>query len=64
MPEDSPVQLQAMEDFLNDLAKSMGCKYRKISIEGDWRKTAPVEEKDLQQFLFNAGSESSKHTDH
>lgn len=57
MPEDSPEQVQAMEDFIKDMVKSMGCTYRKISIREDWQKTAPVEEKDLRQYLYNVSFE-------
>ena len=53
MPDDSPEQVQAMEDFLNDVAEAMGCTWRKVCIEKDWAISAPVEEKELKQFLFN-----------
>ncbi|EED11847.1 glutamyl-tRNA(gln) amidotransferase subunit A, putative [Talaromyces stipitatus ATCC 10500] len=53
MPEDNVEQLRAMENFLDDVCKATGCSYRIISIESDWRETAPVDEKDLHQYLYN-----------
>ena len=53
MPEDTPVQVKAMEYFIEDMCKSGGCTHRQISIQEDWQKTAPVEEKDLQEYLRN-----------
>ncbi|KAJ5753679.1 uncharacterized protein N7511_007832 [Penicillium nucicola] len=53
IPDNSPGQEQAMVDFIEDLTKSTGCDHRRISIKEDWQKTAPVAEKDLQQYLYN-----------
>ena len=55
MPTDNPEQLKAMEHFIKDLAQSTGCTYRQISIRDEWRETAPVEEKDLRNYLYNVG---------
>ena len=57
MPEDSPEQVNAMEDFIEDMCKSGGCAHRQISIQEDWRKTAPVEEKEFQEYLRNVSFE-------
>lgn len=56
IPEDSPEQVDAMENFIYDMSKTGDCSHRKISIQEDWRKTAPVEEKDLQEYLHNVSS--------
>lgn len=53
IPEDSPEQANAMESFINHMCKFGGCSQRKISIWEDWQKTAPVEEKDLREYLHN-----------
>ena len=53
MPKGSPEQVKAMEDFIEDLSTYGGCTHRQISIQQDWQKTAPVEEKDLQEYLYN-----------
>lgn len=53
MPKDSPEQVNAMKEFIEDMSKSGGCTHRQISIQEDWKKTAPVEEKDLQEYLRN-----------
>lgn len=52
VPEDCPEQVDAMEAFLKDISEATNCKYRQISIHEDWQKTAPVEEKDLRQYLY------------
>lgn len=51
MPEDSPEQVRAMQDFIEDIGKAGGYTHRQISIQKDWQKTSPVEEKDLQEYL-------------
>ena len=53
MPKDSPEQVNAMKGFIEDMCDSGGCTHRQISIQEDWQKTAPVEEKDLQESLRN-----------
>ncbi|RHZ70336.1 hypothetical protein CDV55_108201 [Aspergillus turcosus] len=53
LPTDDPEQLKAMESFLEDITKGTGCSYRQISIGKEWQNTAPVEEKDLHQYLYN-----------
>lgn len=53
IPEDSPEQVEAMESFIEDMCRMGGCRQQKISIREDWQKTAPVEEKNLQQYLYN-----------
>ncbi len=53
VPEDSPEQVQAMEEFIEDIVNSTGCNYRKVSIKDDWKMTAPVEEKNLKKYLYN-----------
>ena len=53
IPEDSPEQVNAMKEFLEHMSKFGGCAHRQISIQEDWQKTAPVEEKDLQEYLRN-----------
>ncbi|MCJ1357712.1 MAG: hypothetical protein MMC33_007708 [Icmadophila ericetorum] len=62
MPEDNPEQVQIMEDFIQDVAEAIGCTYRKISIKEDWQRTAPVAERDLRQYLYNASFEQSTAT--
>jgi hypothetical protein len=52
VPGESPEQVQAMDDLIEDMALSTGCTSRKVSIKEDWERTAPVEEKDLQQYLY------------
>lgn len=42
-----------MTNFIYDMSKSGECQHQKISIQEDWEKTAPVEEKDLQKYLHN-----------
>lgn len=56
MPEENPEQLKAMEDFIEDMAKSTECTYRQISIRDDWLETEPVEEKDLRKYLYSVDS--------
>ncbi|KAI0101049.1 amidase signature domain-containing protein [Nemania sp. FL0031] len=51
IPSDSQEQVNAMEEFLDSLGKSMGVKSKTISIHHDWSKTAPVAEKNLHQYL-------------
>lgn len=46
-----------MENFLDSISKATRRIYQSISIHEDWRKTAPVEEKDLHQYLYNVGVE-------
>ena len=53
LPEDSPDQVGAMEAFIRDISKHGDCTLERISIREDWQKTAPVEEKDLREYLFN-----------
>lgn len=55
-PPESPEQEAAMEDFLDSIKPSTGGTYRKISIQDDWSKTSPVDEKDLHQYLYNVSS--------
>ena len=56
IPEGDYQQVKAMEDFIKDVSQSTNCTYRKISIRDDWQETAPVEEKDLRQYLYCVGS--------
>ena len=59
MPRNSPEQVDAMEHFLDDMCKFGGGMYhRTISIREDWQKTAPVEEKDPQEYLYNVSIRS------
>jgi hypothetical protein len=51
-PDNSPDQTQAMKDFLSDITAATGSTWRKVSIKDDWRRTAPVDEKDLNQYLY------------
>ena len=53
MPNDSPEQVKVMEDFIEDMSTYGGCTHRQISLQEDWQKTAPVEEKNLQKYLCN-----------
>jgi hypothetical protein len=53
LPADDPTQLKAMDEFLKDLSSSTCSVLRQISIHEDWQKSAPVEEKDLHQYLYN-----------
>lgn len=53
IPEDIPEQADAMENFLYDMSKSGEFLHQRVSIQEDWKKTAPVEEKDLQEYLHN-----------
>lgn len=55
MPEHCPEQVKAMKGFIEDLEKSPGCTYRQISIKEDWQRTAPVEEKNLHEYLYSVG---------
>lgn len=56
IPEDSPEQVDAMEEFIHDMSKPGDCTHQRISIQEDWRETAPVEEKDLQEYLHNVSN--------
>ena len=56
MPENNPEQVKAMEDFIDDMTKSTEWTYRKVSIRDDWLETSPVEEKDLQKYLYSVRS--------
>lgn len=53
IPEDGPDQVGAMETFIQDISKFGDCILQRISIGEDWQKTAPVEERDLREYLFN-----------
>jgi hypothetical protein len=55
MSEGNLEQVEAMEVFINDMVESSGCSYRKIFIREDWHKTAPVEKKDLREYLYQVG---------
>ena len=57
MPEGNPEQVNAMEEFIDDMSRFGGCTHRQVSIQEDWQKTAPVEEKDLQVYLHNVSFE-------
>ena len=57
IPKENPEQVKAMEDFIKDMAKSTECNYRHISIRDDWQGTAPVEEKDLREYLYNVSAQ-------
>ncbi|PWY85828.1 amidase signature enzyme [Aspergillus sclerotioniger CBS 115572] len=46
-------QSRVTEDFLAQITSATGGSFRPISIHDDWRNTAPVEEKDLRQYLYN-----------
>ncbi|KAJ3564184.1 hypothetical protein NPX13_g7932 [Xylaria arbuscula] len=52
IPPEAKAQVEAMDDFLDDVSKSMGVKTEKISIHDDWSKSSPVAEKDLHKYLF------------
>ena len=52
LPENSE-QSRVTEDFLAQITSATGGSFRPISIRDDWRRTAPVKEKDLQQYLYN-----------
>ncbi|KAL6714329.1 hypothetical protein ACLMJK_007752 [Lecanora helva] len=54
MPRDYPEQVDAMKSLIEDSSKSSGVAYREISIEEDWRESAPVAEKDLKEYLYNS----------
>lgn len=56
VPEDSPEQTHAMENFLSDITSATGGTWRKVSIKDDWQMTAPVDEKDLDQYLYHVSS--------
>ena len=56
MPKENLEQVKAMEDFLKDITKSAQCTCRQIAILDDWLETAPVEEKDLREYLYNVCS--------
>lgn len=51
-PNNSPEQIQAMKDFLSDITAATDSTWRSVSIKDDWRRTAPVDEKDLNQYLY------------
>ncbi|KAH7312544.1 amidase signature domain-containing protein [Stachybotrys elegans] len=50
-PQDSPEQVKAMEILLTAIDNSSGNTHQKTSIHDDWSNTAPVDEKDLRQYL-------------
>ncbi|KAF2497086.1 hypothetical protein BU16DRAFT_560399 [Lophium mytilinum] len=52
IPENHTEQVDLMEHFLKDVGHSMKCTHRRISIREDWRKSAPVDEKDLTKYLY------------
>lgn len=54
--EDCPEQVEAMESFIDDMCNFGGFRQEKFSIRDDWQKTAPVEEKNLQQYLYNVST--------
>jgi len=58
-----PEQIEAVGEFIKDIANASGCTYSSISIHDDWKATAPVEEKDLQQYLCNVRSGVSPDND-
>jgi hypothetical protein len=41
-----------MGDFLSDITAATSSGWRNISIKDDWRKASPVEEKDLNSYLY------------
>ena len=53
MPQEDSEQARAMKEFIKDMTQSTQCIYRQISIRDDWLETAPVEEKDLLEYLYN-----------
>lgn len=53
IPEENAEQVKAMNNFIRDITKSTGCTSRHISIGEDWLFSGPVQEKDLNQYLFN-----------
>lgn len=55
-PDESPEQIQAMEDFLSDITAATASTWRKVSIKDDWWRTAPVDETDLNQYLYYVSS--------
>lgn len=42
MPEDSPEQVSAMQDFVEDMSQYGGYNHRQISIQNDCQETSPV----------------------
>ena len=63
-PQDThPEQIEAVEEFIKDIANASGWTYSSISIHDDWKATAPVEDKDLQQYLYNVRSGVSPDND-
>ena len=56
MPGDSQKQVNAMVDFVKDMSLRWKHAWRLISIKDDWRKTCPVGEKDLHEYLYNVSS--------
>lgn len=55
-PKENSEQVKAMEVFIKDMTRSTKCTYRQISMRDDWLETAPVEEKDLREYLYNVRS--------
>lgn len=53
IPKDCPEQVEAMKTFIDDMCRFGGRRQESISIREDWEKTAPVDEKDLQQYFYN-----------
>ncbi|KAH8812887.1 amidase signature domain-containing protein [Xylogone sp. PMI_703] len=53
IPKDHQNQVDMMKHFITDISKVIGCTYRKISLQDEWRVSAPIEEKDLQKYLYN-----------
>ena len=56
IPDDCSEQAAAMDSFLHDISSATGSNYKKISIQKDWRQFAPVEEKNLTQYLSKVSS--------
>lgn len=57
IPTDSPEQATAMENFIYDMSQGEEGCHQKISIQGDWKQTAPVEEKNLHEYLHHVSNE-------
>lgn len=52
IPEGNIGQQDAVTDFLRSIESAVKAPIRRINIHNAWRNSAPVDEKDLRQFLY------------
>ncbi|KAJ9664016.1 hypothetical protein H2198_000519 [Neophaeococcomyces mojaviensis] len=56
IPEGNIGQQDAVTDFLRSIESAVKAPIRRINIHNAWRNSAPVDEKDLRQFLYETTS--------